>query len=173
MQKLTQTCHNLFRFSNLTNRLSIMVKTKLHKSNTSTLLLHKPTTSVYTSSLHNYKSLPRLLLAAHILTWLGFTSDDEKKESELVMMLKRSVLAMKREQYNLAERFLHLALRLAQQEGNEQGITYCYDLMANLAFDQRDLDKAETMFKSVLQRLLSDGTAQDDLRVRTTTEMLK
>ncbi|KAF5298431.1 hypothetical protein FQR65_LT01209 [Abscondita terminalis] len=97
--------------------------------------------------------------------WLGFMEGDEKKESELIMTLKRAVLATNREQYDKAEQLLHLALRLAQQQQNEQGITYCYDLMANLAFNRFELDKSEKLFISVCQRLLGAGLPQDDLKV--------
>ncbi|KAK9870404.1 hypothetical protein WA026_007973 [Henosepilachna vigintioctopunctata] len=103
--------------------------------------------------------------ALSVLTWLGLTSEDENKESELIMTLKRAVLCTKREQYNKAEQLLHVALRLAQQQENDQGILYCYDLMANLAFEQQDLDKAEKLFVNVLQILLNKGTKQDDLKV--------
>lgn len=106
-----------------------------------------------------------VVLALSILTWLGFTKDDEEKESELIMTLKRAVLCTRREQYEKAEQMLHLALRIAQQQQNEQGVLYCYDLMANLAFDTYELDKAEKLFVNVLQMLLSTGTPQDDLKV--------
>lgn len=104
-------------------------------------------------------------LALSILGWLGFKDDDEEKESELIMTLKRSVLATHREQYDKAEQLLHVALRIAQQQQNEQGILYCYDLMANVAFNRLELNKAEKLFVSVLQMLLSNGTKQDDLKV--------
>lgn len=104
-------------------------------------------------------------LALSILGWLGFVDEDEKKHSELIMTLKRSVLATQREQYDKAEQLLHIALRLSQQQQNEQGVTYCYDLMANLAMDRLELDKAEKLFVSVLQMLLSKGVKEDDLKV--------
>lgn len=107
-----------------------------------------------------------LAIALSILTWLGFTKEDEEKESELITILKRAVLCTQREQYDKAEQMLHLALRIAQQQQNEQGVIYCYDLMANLAFDQYELDKAEKLFVSVMQMLLGHGTSQDDLKVR-------
>lgn len=100
-----------------------------------------------------------------LLTWLGFEKDDEEKESELIMTLKRAVLCTQREQYEKAEQMLHLALRLAQQQQNQQGVIYCYDLMANLAFDTFQLDKAEKLFVSVLQLLLGGGLDQNDLKV--------
>lgn len=64
-------------------------------------------------------------------------------------------------------------IRLAQQQQNEQGILYCYDLMANLAFDTYDLDKAEKLFVSVLQILLGKGTPQNDLKVSIIISMKK
>lgn len=104
-------------------------------------------------------------LALTILGWLGFADEDEEKESELIMTLKRSVLATQREQYDKAEQLLHIALRLAQQQQNEQGVVYCYDLMANLAMNRLELDKAEKLFVTVLQMLLSKGIEQNDLKV--------
>ncbi|XP_008193607.2 tetratricopeptide repeat protein 19 homolog, mitochondrial [Tribolium castaneum] len=100
-----------------------------------------------------------------LLSWLGFEKDDEEKESELIMTLKRAVLCTQREQYEKAEQMLHLALRLAQQQQNQQGVIYCYDLMANLALDTFQLDKAEKLFVSVLQLLLGGGLDQKDLKV--------
>lgn len=124
-------------------------------------------------NISNIKSFPiRYYTALSILSWLGFVDDDEQKESELIMTLKRSVLATNREQYDKAEQLLHLALRIAQQQQNEQGITYCYDLMANVAFNRYELDKAEKLFVNVLQRLLSTGTSQDDLKVSTTLTIM-
>lgn len=64
-------------------------------------------------------------------------------------------------------------IRLAQQQQNEQGILYCYDLMANLAYDTYDLNKAEKLFVSVLQILLGNGTPQNDLKVSIIISMQK
>lgn len=55
--------------------------------------------------------LLNVAFALNILTWLGFNEDDEKKESELIMTLKRAVLCTQREEYEKAEQMLHLALR--------------------------------------------------------------
>ena len=60
---------------------------------------------------------------------------------------------------------LHLALRLAQTENNEDGITYIYDVMANLAFDTGDYSKAQKLYRAVMQRILSQGASQEDLRI--------
>ncbi|XP_045470508.1 tetratricopeptide repeat protein 19 homolog, mitochondrial [Harmonia axyridis] len=114
-----------------------------------------------------YESPPAFfgIWGINILTWLGFTSGDEEKESELIKILKRAVLCMKKEQYNAAEQLLHLALKIAQEQQNEQGIIYCFDLMANLALEQLIFDKAEKLFVAVLQILLSKGVQQNDLKV--------
>ncbi|GJQ86577.1 hypothetical protein Trydic_g7814 [Trypoxylus dichotomus] len=110
--------------------------------------------------------MPRInILAITILGWLGFEETDEERESELIMTLKRAVLSEQREEYNKAEQLLHVALRLAQQQQNQQGVLYCYDLMANLALNQLQLDKAEKLFVSVMQMLLSNGLQQDDIKV--------
>ncbi|XP_066139258.1 tetratricopeptide repeat protein 19 homolog, mitochondrial isoform X2 [Euwallacea fornicatus] len=112
---------------------------------------------------HSFLSHPAVF-AVSILTWLGFNQDEEK-ESELIMILKRAILCTQREEFEKAEQMLHLALRIAQQQQNRQGILYCYDLMANLAFNTYSLDKAEKLFVSVLQLLLEGGTPKDDIKV--------
>nr|XP_012229829.1 PREDICTED: tetratricopeptide repeat protein 19 homolog, mitochondrial isoform X2 [Linepithema humile] len=60
---------------------------------------------------------------------------------------------------------LHLALRQAQTIQHYDAVTYVYDVMANLAFDTEDYHKAEKLFVSVLQRLMSNGASEDDMRV--------
>ena len=111
------------------------------------------------------RTTSKTIVGLSILSWLGFTEDDKEKESELVMTLKRAILCTRREQYEKAEQMLHLALRLAQQQQNEQGVLYAYDLMANLAMDRLELDKAEKLFVSVMQMLISSGVKEDNLKV--------
>ncbi|XP_025073229.1 tetratricopeptide repeat protein 19 homolog, mitochondrial isoform X2 [Pogonomyrmex barbatus] len=60
---------------------------------------------------------------------------------------------------------LHLALRQAQTIQHYDAVTYIYDVMANLAFETGDYRKAEKLFVSVLQRLMSNGVTEDDMRV--------
>lgn len=60
---------------------------------------------------------------------------------------------------------LHLCLRLAQQTMNESAITYIYDVMANLAMERDQLDKAQRLFVSIMQRLLSKGIPENDMSV--------
>ena len=58
-------------------------------------------------------------------------------------------------EFNKAEQLFHLALKTAQEQQNEKGVTYVYDMMANLAYQQEDFIKAEKLFKSVVQRLIA------------------
>ncbi|KAF5295435.1 hypothetical protein FQA39_LY13096 [Lamprigera yunnana] len=150
------------------NRL-VVNSSKLFNDKSSKIIVHKghkTLVTVISESLNPSKlGTLKTLLAINILSWLGFNDDDEKKESELIMILKRAVLSTNREEFSKAEKLLHLALRIAQQQQHEQGITYCYDLMANLAFNQLELDKARKLFVSVQQRLLSTGTPENDLKV--------
>ncbi|KOC70529.1 Tetratricopeptide repeat protein 19-like protein, mitochondrial [Habropoda laboriosa] len=60
---------------------------------------------------------------------------------------------------------LHIALRQAQTLQHYDGITYVYDVMANLAYDLNDFKKAEKLFISVLKRLIAKGIPEDDLAV--------
>lgn len=99
-----------------------------------------------------------------ILTLIGL----EKKlnaEDELILMIKHSLLFMQRKEYDKAEQLLHVALRQAQQMHHDSGITYIYDVMANLALQRERLDQAKKLFVSVAQRLISNGVSQDDLRI--------
>ncbi|KAK8746873.1 hypothetical protein OTU49_016872 [Cherax quadricarinatus] len=87
---------------------------------------------------------------------------EEKKDSELITMIKRGILALKRGELQKAEQLLHVALKSAQETQNELAIIYIYDLLANLAYQREEYLKAEKLFKEVLQRILSGGMAEDD-----------
>lgn len=87
---------------------------------------------------------------------------EEEKESELIIMIKRGILALKNGELNKAEQLLHVALKTAQETQNELAVTYIYDLLANLAYQREEYSKAEKLFKEVLQRMFSGGIAEDD-----------
>ncbi|KAK2587427.1 hypothetical protein KPH14_003139 [Odynerus spinipes] len=106
-----------------------------------------------------------LLWSVTLFGLLNFGEEDKEEVPELIMTIKRSILLMQREEFKKAEQMLHVALKQAQSLQNQEAITYIYDLMANLAFDTNSLKKAETLFLSVLQRLLSSGVAENDLKV--------
>lgn len=92
--------------------------------------------------------------------------DESTPDKKLIVTLKRTILAIHREQYDKAEQMAHLALRMAQDIQHYDGITFCYDTMGNLAFERKQYAKAEKLFEDVLQRLLQKGVPQNDTRVR-------
>lgn len=69
------------------------------------------------------------------------------------------------DEFKNAEQMLHVALRMAQQTQNSDGVAYINDLLANVAFAQGELDKAEVLFKDVMQRVLAKGMAKDDIKI--------
>lgn len=128
----------------------------------------------------NFKSVPRIvnvtqkktsavpcLLGFSLFTWLGFDTSDKNltAEDELINTIKHCVIFINRLDYVKAEQLLHVALRQAQQLHHELGITYIYDIMANLALEREQLDKAKRLFVSVTQRIMADGAREDDPRV--------
>lgn len=119
----------------------------------------------YNDTDKNSRRVSKILTYSTILTWLGLSREDEEKESELIMTIKRSVLSIQRNEFNKAEQLLHVALRLAQEQNDVDGITYIYDLLANLAIEREQINKAEKLFVHVLQRLLASGVEQEDVKV--------
>ncbi|XP_059060929.1 tetratricopeptide repeat protein 19 homolog, mitochondrial [Achroia grisella] len=111
-----------------------------------------------------YKPSTPIALGFSLFTWLGF----QKKlsmEDELILTIKHCVLFIERGDYEKAEQLLHVALRQAQQFQHQLGITYIYDVMANLALERNQLDAAKQLFIAVTQRIMSDGATEDDVRV--------
>lgn len=107
-----------------------------------------------------------LLGASGFLSGLFNNEEPEEEESELIMTIKRGVLSVQREEFPKAEQMFHLALRMAQQVNNELAVSYIYDLLANLAYEIGDLTKAEKLFTSVIQRLMTlEQAAEDDIRL--------
>lgn len=54
---------------------------------------------------------------------------------------------------------------MATNEKNSNGITYIYDVMANLAFERKQYEKAEKLYLEVMQRLLGNGLPPDDNKI--------
>ncbi|XP_067621870.1 tetratricopeptide repeat protein 19 homolog, mitochondrial [Eurosta solidaginis] len=92
-------------------------------------------------------------------------SEEESPEDKLITTIKRSVLCIQRQEFDKAERMLHLALRMAQDLRSKEGITYIYDVMANLAMEREQYKKAEKLFAEVMSRLFSDGYTEDSPKV--------
>lgn len=110
-----------------------------------------------------------LFLSAGILSM--FTKDEETPEDKLINNIKRSILCIQRGEHEKAEQMLHLALRMAQDLQNKDGITFVFDVMANLAMERGEFKKAEKLFVTVMQRLLADGYEQDDIKVSCATKV--
>lgn len=102
-----------------------------------------------------------------IYTLFGLFKEKEEKEEdpEYITAMKRSILAMQRGEFKKAEQMLHLALHMAQTIDHFKAQTYIFDLMANLAFEPGDYEKAEKLFVTVMQRLVSTGTTENDLKI--------
>lgn len=108
-----------------------------------------------------------VFISAGLLSFLApkDPEGEDTPEGKLVMTIKRSILCIQREQYAKAEQMLHLALRMAQDLQNKDGVTFIYDVMANLAMETEQYKKAEKLFVNVMQRLLQDGCKEDDIKV--------
>ncbi|XP_072220306.1 tetratricopeptide repeat protein 19, mitochondrial [Leuresthes tenuis] len=108
-----------------------------------------------------------LLWAAVAFSLFGSSEEDkrdeaQKKEDEMVLLLKKAKLSMYRGQLQAASSFLHQAVALAHQTHNNQAIIYTYSQMANLAYVRGQLDSAEKLFKAAMSFMLAGGTPQDD-----------
>ncbi|XP_032592606.1 tetratricopeptide repeat protein 19 homolog, mitochondrial isoform X1 [Drosophila grimshawi] len=90
---------------------------------------------------------------------------EETPETKLVNTIKRSIICIQNEQYDKAEQMLHLSLRMAQDLQSSHGITYVYDIMANLAMEREQFKKAEKLFVDVMKRLMSDGHTEDSPKI--------
>lgn len=110
--------------------------------------------------------IKKLFLPDFIL--MLFQERDNSPEGQLILNIKLSILDIHRRQYDKAEQLLHLALRMAQDLQHFNAITLCFDIMANLAFEREQFDKAEKLFVSVMQRLMQKGSKEDDIEVSDT-----
>ncbi|XP_039228533.1 tetratricopeptide repeat protein 19 homolog, mitochondrial isoform X3 [Drosophila yakuba] len=95
----------------------------------------------------------------------GGNEKEETPEDKLIKTIKRSILCIQREQYDKAEQMLHLALRMAQDIQSKDGITYVFDLMANLAMEREQFKKAEKIFTDVMKRLFADGHTEESPKI--------
>lgn len=154
----TQMLLNFLRKFRLNKFSSAIVTVKYIKSNSAINLICRQSPSIFNGNLSG-----NLLFSAGILSM--FSKDEETAEDKLINTIKRSILCIQRDEHQKAEQMLHLALRMAQDMQNKDGITYVFDVMANLAMLQGEFEKAEKLFVTVMQRLLSEGYAQDDIKV--------
>ncbi|XP_063973727.1 tetratricopeptide repeat protein 19 homolog, mitochondrial [Diachasmimorpha longicaudata] len=106
-----------------------------------------------------------IVVGFSLLGFLGFEKEEEELEPELITTIKRSILLIQNGEFKKAEQMLHVALRQAQTLQHFDGITYVYDVMANLAFQVQEVEKAKKLFISVMQRLMSTGTTEGDMKM--------
>lgn len=114
---------------------------------------------------NHYTIRPKLVIASLGFSIPLFTTDDETPEDKLIETIKRSILCIQREEYGKAEQMLHLALRMAQDQNSQKGITYIYDVMANLAMERNQFQKAEKLFVDVMRRLVGEDYPQDGIKM--------
>lgn len=105
--------------------------------------------------------------AVAALSLFGSSDEDqrdelERKQDEMMLLLKKAKLSVSRGQLQAASGFLHQAVVLAHQTKNHEAIIYTYSQMANLAYVQGQLDEAEKLFKAAMSFLLSRGTPEDN-----------
>lgn len=91
--------------------------------------------------------------------------ESESPEDQLINLIKRTLFCIHEGEYVRAEQMAHLALRMAQDLQHYDGITLCYDVMANQADHLKQYKKAEKLYIEVIQRLLWQGVPQGDNRV--------
>lgn len=178
-QLIHQFQHRLPTFLQHTNAIIPKIPTAVPKSSAKILqnAANQPIRYYYTRSLlvRRCKATPpppkfpstSTIISASLLTFLvgKDPEGEETPEDKLVMAIKRSILCIQREQYDKAEQMLHLALRMAQDLRSKDGITYVYDVMANLAMERAQYQKAEKLFVNVMQRLLQDGHPENDIKM--------
>lgn len=107
-------------------------------------------------------AIPGNFILCGILSSLGIIQEEEEKEDPLINTIKLGILNMQKKEYDKAEQLLHLALKIAQERSDPQAVAYVHDVMANVAFQKGDFEKAQKLFVDVMQRLISFGTPNDD-----------
>lgn len=118
-----------------------------------------------TGSSRNRQYPIKFIAASSFLSWFSKKDDEDSPENQLIQTIKMSILNIQREDYRKAEQMLHIALKMAQDLQSKDGITYIYDIMANLAMEVGEFAKAEKLFVNVMQRLLGDGFVEDHIKM--------
>ncbi|XP_071803720.1 tetratricopeptide repeat protein 19, mitochondrial-like [Asterias amurensis] len=110
-----------------------------------------------------YAGFACLMCCAFVLGFSFLKKDPDPDTMET--LIAKSWIAEGKGNLAEAEELLHEALKLAQDQKHQEGITYIYDQMANLSMRHGNLTKAEGLFQETLKRMISSGTAQDDSAV--------
>ncbi|CAG7817119.1 unnamed protein product [Allacma fusca] len=98
----------------------------------------------------------------YLLGFLGLFKKEEEEtiEDKILMTIKRAILAIQREDFAKAERFLNKAFRMSEEEKLEDAKTQIIDIQANLCLQKGELIQAEKLFKLVAQRLVGQKKAE-------------
>lgn len=97
-----------------------------------------------------------------VLSKLGLAKDEEEGIDPLTLLIKKGIRAFRMSEYEEAERFLHDGLKLAQEQGNNDAIDYILNVLADHALETHDHEKANSVFKELMKRLLAKGVPEDD-----------
>lgn len=92
-----------------------------------------------------------------VLIFFGLTEENEKRDSPLVLNIKRGILAKQRRQYQQADVHFHIALKMAQDLSDRQAETYIFDVLADNFFAMESYRPSRDLYLEVLSRL----SAQD------------
>jgi tetratricopeptide (TPR) repeat protein len=114
---------------------------------------------------HKHRNQRFLLsgIVSGILSSIGIEEPkDPDADDPLKMTIKRAILLMNKGEHDSAEAIFHAALKIATDLSNEKAVDYIYIMMAENAMDQRDLDKAEKLYRESMRRLLSSGRCQEN-----------
>ena len=79
-----------------------------------------------------------------------------------MLIVKRGILWSDRGELDKAELIFHAALKMARDLNNFKAETHIYNVLADIAMENVDYEKAEKLYKEVLQRVLSTGTEKND-----------
>lgn len=99
-------------------------------------------------------------MLAGLLSLLGL--QEREPEDPLIHTIKLGILNLQRQDFNKAESMLHIALKMAQEREDRQAETYIFDVLANVAFEKGDYEKAEKLFVDVMKRSIAAGMPRDD-----------
>lgn len=103
------------------------------------------------------------ILPEELIIWWKYKPEPTEMppEDRLKIMMRRTILCIKRAEYIKAEQMAHLALRMAQELQHYDAITFTFDIMANLADSLNQYKKAETLYIEVTKRLVLNGVPID------------
>lgn len=94
-------------------------------------------------------------------------TDEQKirKMKPIELLIAKGVLAMCDQEYNRASDLFHSALRIAQDEDDEERETLVLNLLASNFFESGDLVNAEKLFIDLMKRMIAHDVEATDLAI--------